>query len=286
MATYTRTYGSINDTISPPDGYSLYVIDGGAGTDTVYADARSTGFTFSAPDAAGVTTISGASGTVLKLSNVEKIVFKDGVTKTLTTGSSVNNITGTAGNDTLSGTTGNDAIDGGAGVDTLLLSGLASSSVSLSKTTSGWTLTGSSIGTDTLTNVERLSFADKKIALDVSSTGHAGEALQAIGTVAPFMKNDMTSLGAVINLADQMDLKAIFQLALDAGLVAQLSGGGSNLDVGRMVFRNIIGAEADATTANNLAGMMDGGMAQVDFLVLAASYVSLTGVQSTGVAYL
>ena len=49
---------------------------------------------------------------------------------------------------------------------------------------------------------------------------------------------------------------------------------------------NIIGSEADTTTANNLAGMMDGGMAQVDFLVLAASYVSLTGVQTTGVSYL
>lgn len=286
MATYTKTYGSGNDTIAPPDGYSLYVIDGGAGTDTVYADARSTGFTFSAPDAAGVITVSGASGTVLKLTNVEKVAFKDGVVKTLATGSSVNNITGTAANDTLTGTSGNDAIDGGAGIDTLQLAGLASGSVSLSKTATGWTLSGSTIGTDTLTNVERLSFADKKIALDVSTSGKAGEALMAIGTVAPFMKNDMTSLGAVINLADQMDLKSIFQLALDAGLVAQLSGGGSNLDVARMAFRNIIGSEADTTTANNLAGMMDGGMAQVDFLVLAASYVSLTGVQTTGVSYL
>jgi len=288
MAIYSRTYGSGNDYIAPPDGYSVYIIDGGAGTDTVFADARSTGFTFSAPDAAGVTTVSGASGTTLKLTNVEKVAFKDGVIKTLTTSvtPSVNNVTGTAGNDVLTGTTGNDAFDGGAGIDTLQLAGIASSSVALTRTATGWQLSGSAVGTDTLVNIERVAFSDKKMALDVGAGGNAANALQFIGTVAAGLKGSASVVGTVLALADQTDLKGLFQTAQNMGLVAQLAGGSSNLDIVRLAFKNIAGAAPDQATANQLAGYMDGGMSQVDFLTLAASYVSLIGVQSTGIEYL
>ena len=240
-------------------------------------------------------TVSGASGTVLKLTNVEKVAFKDGVVKTLATGSSVNNITGTAANDTLTGTSGNDAIDGGAGIDTLQLAGLASGSVSLSKTATGWTLSGSTIGTDTLTNVERLSFADKKIALDVAPSEHAGQALEFIGVMAPSLVHTPSIVGVVLGLIDGgMNMQGVFQLAIDIGLVNDIAGSNSNAAVAQMAFRNVIGAEADAAVTDLLVSYMDGRIAsysQAAFLSTVAgmdvnqAHIGLIGLQQTGVEF-
>lgn len=78
---------------------------------------------------------------------------------------------GTAGNDALLGTTSNDKIDGGAGVDTLTYGG-ASTNYDITRTTGGYLVNDVSgaNGRDLLVNVERLVFADKAIALDISGT--------------------------------------------------------------------------------------------------------------------
>lgn len=290
MATYTRTYGSGNDYIAPSDGYSLYVIDGGAGTDTVFADASSTGFTIYPIDASGVTTISGASGTTLKLSNVEKIAFKDGKTFTLQTTTAANTttptaVTGTAGNDSLRESASNEAFDGGAGID-LLQVGLARGSATLGKTASGWTLSGTGIGTDTLNNVERLQFTDAKLALDVTASGNAGKAVQCLGTVAAVVKTDPGLLGAVLGMVDGGGVQGVFQWALNNGVVQQLAGGGSNLQIAALAYQNVIGQPADAGMAKALASFMDNGMGQAEFLTWASTFVDLTGIQTTGVVYL
>lgn len=290
MATYTRTYGSGNDYIAPSDGYTLYVIDGGAGTDTLFADARSTGFTIYPVDASGVTTISGASGTTLKLSNVEKIAFKDGKTFTLQTAAAPSTagpiaVTGTAGNDTLRESANNEAFDGGAGID-LLQVGLARSSATLAKTAGGWTLSGTGIGSDTLNNVERLQFTDAQLALDVTSSGNAGKAVQCLGTVVAAMKTDPGLLGTVLGKVDSVGVQGVFQWALDSGVIQQLAGGGSNLQIVALAYQNVIGQPADAGTAKALASYMDNGMGQAEFLAWASTFVDLTGIQTTGVTYL
>ncbi|HUR90729.1 MAG TPA: DUF4214 domain-containing protein [Ramlibacter sp.] len=83
------------------------------------------------------------------------------------------------GNDTITGGTGDDSIDGGGGVDTAMFSDIrANYSITQTPGTAHtWTVThnvGFSDGTDTLVNVERLTFADSKIAIDLD--GHGGEA--------------------------------------------------------------------------------------------------------------
>lgn len=286
MATYTRTYGPNNDYIAPSDGYSVYVIDGGAGTDTVFADARSGGFTIHPMDASGVTTVSGASGSTLKLTNVEKIAFKDGRTfslETAATGSSP--AQGTAGNDLFQTSANNEAFDGAAGIDTLQI-GLARASTTLTKTAAGWALSGPGIGSDTLQNVERLQFSDSKWALDVSSSGNAGKAVQCLGAVAAVMKMDPSLVGAVLGLVDNVGVQGMFQWALDNGAIQQLAGGSGNLQIAALVYQNVIGQPADAGTAAMLASNMDNGMGQAEFLSWASTFVDLTGVQNTGVAYL
>jgi hypothetical protein len=287
MATYTRTYTSGNDYIAPSQGYSVYVIDGGAGTDTFYADVRSTGFTISPMDSNGVTTVSGASGTTLKLTNVEKIAFKDGQVFTLETiVAAPVAVTGTAANDLLSGTSANNSFDGGTGIDTLVISNVPFSSVTLAKNGGTWSISSTATGSDTLINIERIQFSDKKIALDVSASGNAGEAIQFIGTVASGLKSNSSVVGTILSVADQTDLKGIFQLALDLGLISQLAGGSNNLDIAKLAYQNIVGMPADSTTASLLASHMDNGMSQVDFLTTVAGFVDLTGIQSTGVEYI
>jgi len=76
--------------------------------------------------------------------------------------------TGTTGNDALTGGTGNDTLDGGTGIDTASYTGnRADFTVTASGT--GYTITDNTgtLGADTITNIERLTFADASIALNL-----------------------------------------------------------------------------------------------------------------------
>ena len=88
----------------------------------------------------------------------------------MTIASSLNRV-GTAGADLLTGSAGNNAIDGGAGIDTVLYSG-ARSGFTVAKSLNGYSVVGA--GTDTLVNVERISFDNGAVALDID--GHGGQA--------------------------------------------------------------------------------------------------------------
>ena len=79
-------------------------------------------------------------------------------------------LTGTAGNDKLSGLGGDDRLDGAAGTDTAVYLG-ARSSYTISKTAAGYTVASTAEGTDTLVNIERLQFADTRVAIDINGNG-------------------------------------------------------------------------------------------------------------------
>ncbi len=164
-------------------------LDGLGGTDTLYMDRLSRSafsITQNSDGTINVDSVSGASAAYhFKLKNFEKVSFGFGssivdLTTLFGSSSTPNVYTGTAGNDTLTGSSGNDTltgglgndtIDGGAGRDTAVFSGARASST-ITQTATGYTVTGPD-GTDTLSNVERLQFADAKIALDIS--GNAGQ---------------------------------------------------------------------------------------------------------------
>ena len=75
MVAYTGTAG--NDTIYAIRNVTVNVVDGGAGVDMLYIDQmRQTNYTISGPDANGVTTLSGASGSTFSLTNVESVYFQ------------------------------------------------------------------------------------------------------------------------------------------------------------------------------------------------------------------
>lgn len=78
-----------------------------------------------------------------------------------------NTLRGGAGNDRLEGAGGNDVLDGGAGLDMASYAG-ARAAFGVTRNGDGWSVThNGELGTDTLTGVERLLFADGALALDV-----------------------------------------------------------------------------------------------------------------------
>jgi large repetitive protein len=85
-------------------------------------------------------------------------------------------LTGTPGNDTIDGLGGNDTIDGGPGTDTVVVRTSVSDVLSYSIDDHGVATLTTSLGTQTLINVERVQFDDALFALDTSPGGHVWNA--------------------------------------------------------------------------------------------------------------
>lgn len=219
--------------------------------------------------------------------------------------SNVESLSGTAGNDTLTGNSGdnafygrggNDQIAGDSGTDSASFA-LDHANYVLTKTVSGFTVqanTGNE-GTDTLSAIERLSFKNKKIALDLTPDGNAGKSLEFIGMLAFDFISTATVVGNILNIFDQgKSMKEVCQLAIDVGLTAQLAGSSSNLDLARLVYRNVVGSEPSANDAAALASYIQGNggsMTQAEFLTAVAQldlnnqHIGLVGLQQTGIEY-
>jgi hypothetical protein len=204
---------------------------------------------------------------------------------------------GSTGNDVLTATSGLQTIDGLAGIDTVVYGGPrsnyaitnANGSISISDNTGAQ-------GTSTLINIERLQFADKKLALDLAPTDHAGLALEFIGLMAPDLIKSPSVVGTILGLFDQgSSLHDVCQLAIDVGLVNSIAGSNTNAALAAMAFRNVIGSEADPNMVKELVGYIDGRYAsysQADFMTVIASmevnqtHIGLVGLQQTGVEYI
>lgn len=195
---------------------------------------------------------------------------------------------GTPNNDILTGGAG-VSIDGLAGIDTVSYSGNRGS---ISHNPNGtWT-----VGTDTLTSIERLQFTDKKVALDITHDGNAGKALEFIGMLAFNKVTDKAIVGEIISYFDQLpSMHDICQLAINGGLTRALAGSDSNAALAQLVFRNVVGHAATAGDVDSLISYMDGrnaSMSQTDFLTAIAGlelnqqHIGLVGLQSTGVEYI
>ena len=160
--------GSGNDTLYADS--SDTVIEGGLGSDTLHVEG-STGVSIGA--GAGIETAYGNAGNdVFDGSDLTVAASFEGGSgdDVLTGGSGNDTLSGQAGNDVLTGGTGNDVLTGGSGDDTLsggagqdraTFAGLMSN-YRFSASTAGLVVTDtlSGEGSDTLVDVETLSFAD------------------------------------------------------------------------------------------------------------------------------
>ena len=149
-------------------------------------------------------------------------------------------IGGRGGNDVLYGSLGNDALDGGTGLDTAMFSA-ARTSYSVSRGASTYSVTGVD-GTDTLNDIERLQFSDKKIALDLGQGEAAGNTVRLIGAAfdANFITPEFVGIG--IDLFDSgASLVQVAELALGTSVYQSIAGSRSNVDFVNTVYRTWLG---------------------------------------------
>jgi len=178
-------------------------------------------------------------------------------------------LAGGSGNDALTGGTGNDTLDGGTGTDIATYTGnRADFTVTASGT--GYTVadnTGAN-GTDTLTNVERLSFTDGTLAFDTSGTsGQMYRLYKAAFNRTP----DAAGLGWNIDLVDGGMTMAQMSAAFVASAeFTSTYGSLTNTQFLDQLYLNVLGRPADAAGAAWNLNLLD--TSAVDRAGMLAAY--------------
>ncbi len=223
--------------------------------------------------------ISGATGTTFTLTQdqVGKTItvaasYTDGFgtpesVTSIATGTVINipgqTIAGTTGNNTLVSTGGNDTLDGGAGTDTAVYStGLAN--YTITKTANGYTVkdkTGAD-GTDTLSNIEALKFADKTINLTIQAKAAAApqaDVTRLIELYEAFFNRVPDANGLEYWIGQMGAGQSINQIAgsfYNAGIqyssLTGFSAGMSNADFVNVIYKNVLG-RSEGADAGSLA---------------------------------
>jgi len=208
------------------------------------------------------------------------------------------------GNDTILGGTGNDLIDGGAGIDMVIYLG-SKISYKVTKTASGFTVSSTADGLDTLSNVERIRFPDGGFAWDLVPNQSAGETALLLGSVLPgklaLDVSKQSLVGAVIDLFDtgygMSDLAgALLRLDIWTTLTGQLISPkartlAEDTVIVKYLLTNVYGIVPDSTTLNANASAMHNELSQGAWLAQLAlsnagqTHIGLVGLYSTGLAY-
>ena len=189
------------------------------------------------------------------------------------------NVVGTSGNDTLIGGSGKP-IDGLAGIDTVTYISNRGSMIHNSNGT--WT-----VGSDTLTNIERLQFSDKNLALDID--GNAGKVAKILASVfgASAVSNKEYA-GIGLKLIDGgMSYDALAALAINA------AGAHTREAVVDLLWSNLMGSKPTAEQSKPLIDYLATDLSNVGSLgVIAADYAATIGVvnldalSQTGLEYI
>lgn len=202
-----------------------------------------------------------------------------------------NILTGGGGDDTLNGGGGDDTLNGQTGIDTAVYSGNRSA-WTIIRTETGFTLNGESGNTDTLTGIERLQFADTRMALDLD--GAAGATARIIG--AAFGEQYLTLAPAYVGdglscFDAGLSMEQVAEVALNSDLFLQLAGSRNNAAVITQLYRAVVGIAPSTSDLDAILDILSGGMSQAELLVLAANTeentqnINLTGLMQTGIAF-
>ena len=197
-------------------------------------------------------------------------------------------LTGNAGANTISGSSGNDIINGGAGTDTAVLA-VNRASYTISKNSTGWTVRSSAEGIDTLTNVERLKFADTAIALDTSGVG--GQVYRVYK--AAFNRTpDLGGLGFWISGMDGgVSLNAVAQGFVNSAEFKTVYGSSpTNAQIVTRFYDNVLGRAAESGGYNYWLGVLNSGQGSVAGVLAAFSespenQAAVIGVIGNGILY-
>ncbi len=169
-------------------------------------------------------------------------------------------------NDQLRGGAGNDDLTGAEGIDTAMYAGNRAS-FTITSTGSGYTVSdrGGAEGADTLRQIERIQFADARVALDVDGNGGKAYRLyQAAFNRTP----DQGGLGYQMNALDNGT--ALSQVA--ANFIAspefqRTYGALNDSQFVTQLYQNVLHRGPDAGGLSFHTGNLGRGMARADVLV-------------------
>lgn len=206
-------------------------------------------------------------------------------------GSGTDRLGGDFGNDHLEGGAGDDHLDGGAGDDYAVYRGL-SSEYSITRDASGALLvqdfSRDRDGSDTLSNVERVKFADTVLAFDTA--GNAGQAYRLYKAAFDRTPDDV-GLGGWIK---HLDGGATLSSAADgfmasAEFMSKYGTHTSNDEFVNLLYRNALHREADAAGHDGWVGGLNGGMSRSEVLVAfsesAENQAQTIGLVGNGIHY-
>jgi Tol biopolymer transport system component len=209
----------------------------------------------------------------------------------LTGTDSADKLSGQGGNDRLTGGAGDDVIDGGTGVDTAVYAGRHDAYAIASAGAGAWTVQdkAGNEGTDHLTGVERLHFADVDVALDVDGTaGQAYRIYQAAFARPP----ELTGVGYWMGMMDKgVSLKAVAQGFVESAEFANLYGAApGNREIVEKFYQNVLHRPGEAAGIDWWTGQLDHKLstvaeALIGFSEGAENQAALVGVLANGIEY-
>ncbi|QOJ22171.1 MAG: hypothetical protein HRU77_12380 [Gammaproteobacteria bacterium] len=215
-------------------------------------------------------------------------------------GNSLDNmIVGKDGNDTLSGGGGNDSLNGGSGddilngqdgIDTAVYAGSRDAFTITRNTDHSYTITDNTHteGTDTLNGIERISFSDDHLALDID--GNAGITAKTLGAV--FGKDALANkeyAGIGLKLLDGgMSYNDLMELAINT----ELGTHADDTAIVNLLYSNVVGTTPSASDLNYYTGLLqNGSYNEASIGILAAdstanaNHINLIGLAATGLEF-
>ena len=215
-------------------------------------------------------------------------------------GNELNNlITGGGGSDSLDGGGGSDSLDGAEGIDTAVYTvnfdgaslgnfvdyGSSGGTIQLG---TAWNIVSGN-ETDTLHNIERLKFNDKRIALDLDD--HAGQTVKLLGLLlGKDQATNKTYVGTGLKLLDD---GMTYEQLMSAGLDVVLGANASSLSVVELIWNNLIGPPTPADNISQYSALVDNGTyTSAGLAIVAADHslnttaIDLVGLAQTGVEYI
>ena len=264
-----------DDDFYPRGGWDM--IDGGAGADVVHVQGNAGDYKVTNINGViYIDSVSAASSSIqeTQLINVEKIQFDD---KSLDLTAPMH----------FTNHAGGERFQGGAGLDVLSYE-LSRSSYDVSKSGNLFVVTDnvSNGGVDLLSSIERLTFKDVNVALDLD--GNAGDVVKIIGAVfgASALKTHPEYVGIGLAYRDAgMSFNALMSLALTAANLNSAPGLVSQL------WLNVMHQAGSDAQLQPFLQMLSAGTAPVDLAAMAANAaqnlasINLVGLSNSGVLY-
>ncbi len=232
-------------------------MDGGAGSDTAsYADATGA-VTVSLAISTAQNTIGAGTDTLTNIENLTGSALND----TLTGNASANILSGLAGNDTLNGGADNDTMDGGAGSDTASYANATGAvTVSLAISTAQNTI---GAGTDTLTNIENLTGSALNDTLTGNASANILSGLAGNDTLNGGADNDTMDGGAGSDTASYADATGAVTVSLAISTAQNTVGAGTDTLVN---IENLTGSALNDTLTGSAGANILSGLAGNDTL--------------------